>query len=211
MAYMDHAEWQMDQAKVDIKHNTDNEAYLVSTHPLQDSLDFSAGFARFDLAPSVLEAFDVPEIDVADARIIPDSGYVVVRMNAAMDPLENSEIIANRYSKLHAFYEATARIRGHYRYTAHGMYDYLDEEGSTWPIEFESIKPDTAGMTIGLAEIEEKDDFFLSPYFGYRGKVQLEADQEPMFFKGSILIQNDCKNLQTTWFDIASYIDPRTS
>ena len=29
-----------------------------------------------------------------------------------------------------------------------------------------------------------------------------------MFFKGSILIQNDCKNLQTTWFDIASYIDP---
>ena len=208
MAYMDHAEWQMDQAKVDIKHNTDNEAYLVSTHPLQDSLDFSAGFARFDLAPSVLEAFDVPEIDVADARIIPDSGYVVVRMNAAMDPLENSEIIANRYSKLHAFYEATTRIRGHYRYTAHGMYDYLDEEGSTWPIEFESIKPDTAGMTIGLAEIEEKDDFFLSPYFGYRGKVQLEADQEPMFFKGSILIQNDCRNLQTTWFDIASYIDP---
>ena len=38
--------------------------------------------------------------------------------------------------------------------------------------------------------------------------MQLEADQEPMFFKGSILIQNDCKNLQTTWFDIASYIDP---
>lgn len=208
MAYMDHAEWQMDRAKVDIKHNTDNEAYLVSTHPLQDSLDFSAGFARFDLAPSVLEAFDVPEIDVADARIIPNDGYIVIRVNAAMDALMNSEIIANRYSKLHTFYEATARIRGHYRYTAHGMYDYLDEEGSTWPIKFESIKPDTAGMTIGLAEIEEKDDFFLSPYFGYRGKVQLEADQEPMFFMGSILIQNDCDNLQTTWFDIASYIDP---
>jgi len=29
-----------------------------------------------------------------------------------------------------------------------------------------------------------------------------------MFFMGSILIQHDCRNLQTTWFDIASFIDP---
>ena len=127
MAYMDHAEWQIDQAKVDIKHNKEDEAYLVSTHPLQDSLDFSAGFARFDLSPSILEAFEVPEIDVADARILPDSGYVVIRTNAAMDPLEKSQIIANRFSKLHTFYDATTRIRGKYRYTANGMYDYLDE------------------------------------------------------------------------------------
>ena len=211
MAYMDHAEWQMDQAKVDIKHNTDNEAYLVSTHPLQDSLDFSAGFARFDLAPSVLEAFDVPEIDVADARIIPDSGYVVVRMNAAMDPLENSEIIANRYSKLHAFYEATTRIRGHYAYTAHGMYDYLDEEGSTWPIEFESIKPDTAGMTIGLAEIEEKDDFFLSPYFGYRGKCSSKQIRSRCSSRGLYSSKTIVRTYRPLGLTLPATLIPRTS
>ena len=208
MAKMDHAEWYMDDAKVDVKRKKAGEAYLVSTHPLQDSLDFTAGFARFDLAPGLLEAFDVPEIDVADSRIIPDSGYVIIRANAEMDPLQNSEIIADRYSKLHKFYETTVRIRSKNRFTAHGMYDYLDEEGSTWPIEFQSIRPDTSGMTIGTAEIQEKDQFYLSPFFGYRGKVKLEAPQKSMFFKGSILIQNECRNLQTTWFDIASYIDP---
>lgn len=208
MTYMDHAEWQMDEATVDIKHTENDEAYLVSTHPLQDSLDFSASYARFALAPSILEAFEVEEIDVADSRVLPDSGYVVIRMNAAMDPLENSVIEANRFSKLHKFYEATTRIRGKYSYNAIGTYDYIDEEGSTYPIKFESIKPDTAGTTIGLATVEERDDFFLSPYFGYRGSVQLIADMEPMFFKGSILIQHDCKNLQSMWFDIASYIDP---
>ena len=46
---------------------------------------------------------------------------------------------------------------------ANGMYDYLDEEESTWPIAFQSIKPDTSGMTVGVAEIEEKDEFYLSP------------------------------------------------
>jgi len=208
LAYMDHALWDMKKSTVDIKHNTEGDAYMVSTHPLQDSLDFTAEYARFSLAQSVLEAFEVSEIEVADSRVLPDSGYVVIRMNADMDPLERSVIQANRYSKLHAFYDATTRIRGKYNYSAIGMYDYLDEEGSTWPIKFKSIKPDTTGTTIGMATLEEKDDFFLSPYFGYKGAVKLIADQKPMFFQGSILIQNECRNLQTTWYDIASFIDP---
>lgn len=208
MAYMDHAEWKMDKATVDVKHNQDDEAYLVSTHPLQDSLDFTAGYARFALAPSLLEAFDVEEIEVADSRVLPDSGYVVIRKNASMDPLKKSVIEANRWTKLHTFYDATARIRGKYKYNAIGTYDYLDEEGSAWPIDFESIKPDTSGTTIGKATVEEEDDFYLSPFFGYRGGVELVADQKNMFFKGSIMIQHDCKNLQSMWYDIASSIDP---
>ena len=208
MAYMDHAEWHMDPATVDIKHNQENEAYLVSTHPLQDSLDFSAAFARFQLRPSVLEAFDVEHIDVADAEVLPDSGYVVIRKNAEMDPLENSKIIANRFSRLHTFYESTTRIRGKYAYTARGLYDYIDEDGMAWPLKFHSIKPDTSDMTIADALVEEKDDFYISPFFGYRGKIRLYADQSMMEYQGSILIQHACKNLQTTWFDINTYIDP---
>ena len=208
VAYMDHAEWKMDKATVDIKHNSEDQSYLVSTHPLQDSLDFTAGFARFSLAPSILEAFNVPEIEVADARIHPDSGYVVIRMNAEMDPLENARIVANRFSELHEFYESFARIRGKYRYNASGMYDYKDEEGSTWPIRFGSIVPDTSGMTVAVAQIQESDEFYLSPHFGYRGKITLRADEIPMFYFGSIRLQHSCRNLQSMWYDIATTIDP---
>ncbi len=208
IAYMDHAEWDMNLAKVNVKRNQDDAAYLVSTHPLQDSLDFEAAFLRFDLTPIILEAYGVSEIDVADARIIPDSGYVVIRTNAEMDPLNMSQILANRFSKFHSFYNATTRIRGKFSYTANGWYDYIDEEGSTWPIEFQSIKSDSVDMTVGLAEIQEEQDFYISPYFGYRGKILLKANNKSLFFEGSILIQNDCKNLKTNWFDIASYIDP---
>src|SRR6056300_1393336 len=66
----------------------------------------------------------------------------------------------------------------------------------------------TSGITVGIANIAEEDEFFLSPYFGYRGKITLRADQIPMFYLGSIKLQNDCKNLQSMWYDIASYIDP---
>ena len=119
-----------------------------------------------------------------------------------------SQILANRFSKLHSFYDATTRISGKFSYTANGWYDYIDEEGSTWPIEFQSIKSDSIDMTVGLAEIQEEQEFYISPYFGYRGKILLEANNKSLFFEGSILIQNECKNLKTNWFDIASYIDP---
>lgn len=207
-AFMDHADWDMQKATVDVKHNQEGQAYMVSTHPFQDSLDFTAAYARFRLEPSILEAFEVPEIDVADSRVLPDSGYVVIRRDAEMDPLDSAVIIANRFSQLHKFYDSKVRIRGKYRYTATGMYDYTDEEGTQWPLYFESIRPDTAGVTVGDASVREEDNFYLSAFFGYKGNVHLIADMEMMFYKGSILIQHDCKNLQTTWFDIATYIDP---
>jgi hypothetical protein len=207
-AYMDHAEWAMDKQTVDIKHNEEGASYMVSTHPLQDSLDFEAAYARFQLRPSILEAFEVAKIDVADASILPDSGHVIIRRNAEMDPLKNSKIIANRFSRLHNFYDATSRIKGKNSYTANGMYDYVDEDGMQWPLHFHSIRPDTADMTIADATVEEKDDFFISPYFGYRGGIRLMADQSMLHFKGSILIQHACKNLQTTWFDIDTDIEP---
>ena len=208
VAFMDHAEWKMESATVDIKHSKDDKAYLVSTNSFQDSLDFTAGFARFSLVPSILEAYDVPEIEVADSRVIPDSGYVVIRTNAVMDPLENSKVIADRFSELHNFYDSHIRIRGKYLFSGYGTYDYKDEEGNIWPISFETIKPDTSGTTIAEAEILESDEFYLSPYFSYRGEISLRADEVAMYYKGAIKLLNNCENLQSTWYDIATTIDP---
>ena len=207
-AYMDHADWDMDDAFVDVRRNGNAQAYMVSTHPLQDSLDFPAGYARFQLRPGLLEGFEVPHMDVADSRIIPDSGYVVIDKNAEMHQLHKAEIIANRYSKHHKIYDASLRVKGKYRYVGTGSYDYKDEEGNIWPLKFESIKPDTSGTTIADAQVAIEDDFYLSPYFGYNGGVQLHADRTQLFFKGEILIQHACRNIQTTWFRIESFIEP---
>lgn len=207
-ALMDHAEWAMDQGIVDVKRLTDDNAYMVSTHPKQDSLDFSAGFARMSFFTNLLEGFNVPFIEVADSRIYPDSGYVAIHADAAMDPLDQSAITTNTTTELHKFYNAFTRIYSKNRFTSKGMYDYVDEEGTVRPLFFESIKPNDLGETVGQAKVEETDSFYLSPFFAYRGAVELYASQASMYFQGSILIQHMCENLQTTWFDIQSFIDP---
>ena len=45
MAYMDHAEWKMEEATVDIKHNMEGETFMISAS-LQDN-GLHCGFCRF--------------------------------------------------------------------------------------------------------------------------------------------------------------------
>ena len=168
-----------------------------------------AGSAKFSLVPSLLEGFEIPKIDVADASIVPDSGYVVIEPKALMRTLYKATITANRTSQFHKFFEATVDIKSRKLYRGSGYLEYIDEDLTPWSLYFESIKPDTSQTTIGLANVKEEDAFFLSPFFGYYGKVQLRAPDKLLTFDGYTLIQHQCPNIQTTWFKFKSVIDPK--
>ena len=210
IAYMDFAEWDIPAKTIEVKKLGGNAgSHMVSVHPKQDSLQFMAGSARFSLLPSLLEGFDVPHIDVADATIIPDSGYVEIEPKALMRTLYKAQIIANRTTKYHNFYEATVDVKTRRFYRGSGYLEYIDEDLTPWPLYFESIKPDTGQTTIALANVKEEDAFYISAFFGYYGKVHLRATDKLMLFDGYTLIQHQCPNIQTTWFKFKSVIDPK--
>jgi hypothetical protein len=54
----------------------------------------------------------VPFINVADARVYPDSGKVIIHRNAVMDTLKNANILANTVTKYHTIRNVTANIFG---------------------------------------------------------------------------------------------------
>jgi hypothetical protein len=182
---------------------------MVSVNRYQDSLQFNAGSAKFYLTESLLESFDVPHIDVADARLFPDSGYVAVDPKAKMRVLDKATLLTNRETKFHNFYDANLTVKSRNKYFGTGFYDYIDEDETPWPLYFEEIKVDTSGATIGFANLKKEDDFYLSSFFAYYGKVELTADQQFMNFDGYTLIQQTCDNIETTWFKFESVIDPK--
>jgi hypothetical protein len=209
IAYMDFAEWRIPQKSIEVKKlGAAALSHMVSVHPKQDSLQFMAGSAKFSLIPSLLEGFGIPKIEVADADILPDTGYVAIEPAALMRTLTHAQIIANRTQKFHKFYEATVNIKARNNYRGAGILDYLDEDQTPWPLFFESIKPDTSLTTVGLANVKVEDNFYLSAFFGYYGKVNLRATDKSMLFDGYTLIQHQCDNIQTTWFKFQSVIDP---
>lgn len=209
IAYMDHADWFIPQKSIEVKKlGQEPASRMVSTNRVQDSLQYLAGSARFYLEPSILEGFQVNEIEVADARIYPDSAHVVVDPGGKMRTLQKARALATRSNEYHNFYNATLNIVSRNSYRGQALYDYLDKDGTPWTLAFDPIRVDTSGQTVAQANVSEEDGFYLSPFFAYQGKVFLEAREKNLLFKGKTLIQHTCENVTTTWFPFESRIDP---
>jgi hypothetical protein len=180
----------------------------ISTDPAQDSLSFVSPLAHYDYNNNLLKASDVKFIDVADARIYPHEGKVIIEPDGKMRTLENADILANTTSKYHNFYMSTVNIHSKHNYTGIGNYDYVDENARKQSIHFNEIKVDENMQTTASGDIYEPDNFTLSPTYKYQGKVFLEAESKLLTFKGATMIEHNCDKLNTRWLKFNTTIDP---
>ena len=210
-AFMDFAEWQIPEKSLEVKKKAAPgvpASKMISVHKRQDSLQYMASGAKFYLDNSLLEGFGVPVIEVADASIVPDSGYVAIDPAAQMRTLQHAQITAQRANQFHKFFEGAIKISSRNKYSGSADYEYIDDEGTPWPLHFASLSVDTSGTTIGTATVKEEEGFYMSPFFQFYGKVELNAKRRHLFFNGYTLIQQVCDNINTTWFKFKSEIDP---
>ena len=94
---------------------------------------------------------DVPNILVADCEVVPDSGYVVVRRDAQMDPL--AQVFTTVTNRHHRFFDATIQIKGRRDYDSAGSYMYVDKDSTEWYIYFDQIKVEN-DTTLALGRIQ---------------------------------------------------------
>ena len=223
ICYMDRFNWYMDQDEIELEasENTTARADIEINQELdlaksnffsvkegQDSLNFMAPKARYDLNTNVINCADVPFIKVADAQVQPDSGKVVIRKKARMDPLENSSILANFTTKYHNIYNATVNVHTRTSYDGSGDYDYVDENKNVQTIKFSNINVDTTLQTYANGKVLEQDQFMLSPSFEYKGEVQLKASEKFLTFTGGTRIVHDCPGVAKNWMNFTTEIDP---
>jgi hypothetical protein len=215
---MDKFDWFMDKDAIDLRTNDKNLvassdenliSNMFSTNVRQDSLQFRTSKALFDLKNNVLNCLDAKYIDVADARIYPDSGKVVIHKRAKMDPLDKSKIIANRTTRYHKFLNSNAIISSRNSYSARGEYPYYDADSNLTMIKMESINVDSVFQTIAFGKINEKDTFKLSPHFEFYGGVKINAPTPLLSFKGSTRIKHTCDKFSKSWMAFQSEIDPK--
>ena len=81
----------------------------------QGSAALSIG-SKYNLRKYIISCINVPFINVADARLFPDSGKVTIFKNAVIDTLKNSVILANTVTKYHTIRNVTANIFGRKSY-----------------------------------------------------------------------------------------------
>ncbi len=219
MCFMDRFKWYMDRNSIElsssIKPKPGQEEGVeltgpefISIHPKQDSLRFFSPRAMFDLKHYIIYAKEVKFINVADARVYPDSGNVTVEKDAVMRTLNRAMILANVTTKYHNIFNSTVNIFGKKSYAASGDYSYMDEIKNKQTIHFGTITVDTTHQTYGDAVITDSAGFTLSPNFEYKGKVHLGANDKFLTFTGSTRISHKCEYPGRTWFKFSSQIDP---
>jgi hypothetical protein len=222
IAYMDRFKWFMDAEDIelgDTQKKIDVEAAesgidldgpkFISIHPKQDSLRFFSPGAKYNLRKYIIFCKNVPFIDVADARVTPDKGDVTIFKNAVMDTLRKSEILANTVTKFHTIRNTTTNIFGRRNYLASGEYQYIDENEKPYLINFQTIRPDTAGQTISEGDIPESDHFKFNDYFSFAGKVKLFASEQFLTFDGGTKIEHSCSRVGKSYLKFTGEINPR--
>ena len=220
IAFMDQFRWLMDQddielgSKKKVTQTTDaNDLQLsgtrfISVNPHQDSLQFISQQARYSLRTHKITAHEVAYIDVADARIVPDSGNVTVLKHAFMVPFVNASITANKVTKYYTIYKADVSIASRKSYSGTGSYDFIDGAKNRRTMFFNNIHVDTSLQTVANTEITEANNFSISPNFKYKGNVILKASDPFLDFTGECRIEHSCNEIKIAWLKFSGEIDP---
>ena len=207
--YMDHAVWDMDAKTFDLDQLVAGKlASMVSTRESQDSLNYEALTARYYMIDTLLEGFGVERMEVADAWVYPDTGYVAIRDNAKMDRLDNARIEVLWDDPYHEFYEANIRVRGRKDYRGRSKVDYIDRFDEAFPITVDTVYVDTAIHTVAHGIVPAEQEFYLSPFFSFEGEVEIYGADPNFIFDGFTEIQHACETVLTDKIPFRSQIDP---
>ena len=222
ICYMDQFNWYMDnddlemqnskQGGADINIDTDLDlavSNFYSIHPDQDSLNFGSPKARFDVKRKKITCTKIPFIKVADSRIVPDSGNLIIRRKARIETLNNAELYTNDVTRYYKIYDAKIDINTRHDYVASGTYDFVDVNDQVQQIYFSKLQPDTTDQTMGNAEIKEDKGFKLSPNYDFYGEVHLASTNPNLEFSGLTKINHACKNIPRQWVEFTANIDPK--
>lgn len=221
VCYMDKFKWFMDRNSIELESSKEAASDFVidteldlarsnffSTNPDQDSLNFMAPKAVYDLGKNIIDANGIDHIRVADAKIVPNEGHIRILRKAYIEPLENAAIVANYVTQYHNLFNANIEITSRNSYSGAGEYNFIDENKKSRLIRFTEVKVDTTLQTVASGRITEDASFMLSPNFAFVGQVRLEANKQFLTFKGSTQISHACASLERNFMNFEAEVNP---
>lgn len=216
--------WDIDNKKLEFNAKEGSGgATFKSLHKDQDSLEFLVKKAYYNLATSIIETNGVEEILIADSRVIPDSGKVVINPQAKISTLTNAIIEASAETKKHRIENAIININAKNNINATGDYVYKTRNTEIQMINFPSIAvvlADSSQITKkkkgsekvyainGTGKIDKDENFILYPNVNFYGSVQMYSTYDKLKIKGFTKIDFQSEFVRSDFYEIDSEVDP---
>ncbi len=202
--------WNMKNDEIIFSSRDGKKGEFLSINPEQDSLGFKADSATYSFKNNTLDVGGVESINVGDAIIYPHNGFVAIREEAEMQPLEHATIVANTTNLYHEIIDANIKIASRNRYEGSGYYIY-DVGGVEQEIFLENIaakkkKKKEEYVTAGSGPAGMDSEFLIDDKIQFKGGVKLRADAKNLIFKGLAKINAEHVK-RSGWFSIHSKVD----
>lgn len=210
---MDEYTWNMNAETIELNKGpllAKEKSYFISTEPAQQGLKFESTNALFNMKTSIIYAEKVPYIDVADSRVFPNKGKVVIRKDADMQTLKQSKMLAARTNKNHELYDAEIKITGRYALDGAAYYTYKDKHNTGQVIYFDKmrVKSKTDSTVIASGFVRDTLDFKVSPKIAFKGKTELCSTEEDLVFNGYVKPLHSFNSFASAWFRYNQQPDP---
>ncbi|MGQ1891514.1 hypothetical protein ACT29H_13820 [Thermophagus sp. OGC60D27] len=190
IAFINEFTWNMDNNEIVLGASGSKGNRFVSIDRRQDSLDFIAPIAIYDVEEKTIKAREVPNIKVADANIILNDGIINIREKAEMDPLDSTLILIN--NSPHKFKNAHVTVEGKYQYQGNGQYDFRNGDNKTYTINFNDITVNNKNITVAKGSIPNEKLFTFDSHFAFNGDVELNAAEPFLSFDGGTQLLHSC-------------------
>jgi len=208
--------WKLDEKIVEMTKPANiniNNSYFYSTNPDQDSLVFNATKAIYDIESQALNVSGIPFITVADAKITPSGGEVIIGENGKINKLYNATLQLDTLTGYHNLYEAEIDILSRNKFVGNATYRYVNSIGDTFSIKMGEFSlepiPDANKngrelRTVSSGNVRKEDRMLISPGMYYKGDVTMYADKPALELQG--YIQPDLRDIPNydTWIAYTS-------
>jgi hypothetical protein len=213
--------WYIDQKILDFRAPATSQGeYFSSTRESQKGLQFLGKRATYNLETSILRVEQVPYIYIADAKVVPDSGIVVVQGEAKIDQLHKATIYVDTITNKHKIENCTVDIISKAELRGSGEYKYSTKDHKDQKIVFNDIRCTKESIgdkknfkfdaysLIAKGPIEDTNKFFIYPNVTYKGEANLYGRNPYLFFKGYAKINFKDPAVTTSDFKIIDDINP---
>ncbi len=218
------ADWNVAAKTIAMKGDVATSEF-ISTAPDQLGLRFNAAEALYEMEKMTLTLKGVPFIQSGDAKIIPNKGLVVVKQDAAIQPLTKAKLVLDTLNGYHTLADGNVRIISRKQFEGGATYLLLRAKGDTSRLKmgnFEFVESTLAGtpaevlasaakgkrtrtrepgglMTTAAASISEADKFYLTPRIRYRGDVVMRSPEPKLRFDGAVQLDLKSRPNEAAW------------
>jgi hypothetical protein len=195
------ARWDLNTQKITMTKDANvpiENSYFYTTRKELDSLVFNAEKAEYDIKLQQMKVSGIPYITVADARITPEHGEVLILENAKIGQLKNTTIVLDTLNGYHRMINGVVDIISRREFAGYATYQYINALQDTFAIKMENfrlepvageVKPKHDKLpprlhTVASGNVPPEMKLALAPRIFYKGDMVMYANKPALQLQG---------------------------